>query len=345
VELATRSRIRCDIDFGREGRQATYLRAPLSRNTSGWGTVEIPIVVVKNGEGPTVLFTGGVHGDEYEGLIAVSRLARTLDPARIQGRVIMMPAVNVPAVLNDTRLSPVDDRDLNRCFPGDPRGTFSEMLAHFLDSVILPEVDVSVDVHTAGHSMDAALSTNMHYLPDPELRRRTMAAAAAFGAPYNVVFWGVDEGATLTSCVERRGILSLGTELGGWGRVNIEGVRIGERGLLNILRHFGLIEGTPETDQRDGSAGTRHMMVRDQSCYSFAPAEGVFEPRHMVGATVQEGELAGYLHFVEDIDRPATEVRYGRSGVLWMAAGPGRVRRGDVVAVLMNDYDDVLAAG
>ena len=53
-----------------------------------------------------------------------------------------------------------------------------------------------------------------------------MAAAAAFGAPYNVVFWGVDEGATLTSAVERRGILSLGTELGGWGRVNVEGVRI-----------------------------------------------------------------------------------------------------------------------
>jgi N-alpha-acetyl-L-2,4-diaminobutyrate deacetylase len=292
-----------------------------------------------------VLFTGGVHGDEYEGLISVSQLARTLDPATIQGRVIMMPAVNVPAVLNDTRLSPVDNRDLNRCFPGNPRGTFSEMLAHFVDSVILPHVDISVDVHTAGHSCDSALSTNMHYLSDPEMRRKTMAAAAAFGAPYNVVFWGVDEGATLTSSVERRGILSLGTELGGWGRVNIEGVRIGHRGLSNTLKHFGLIEGKPETGQRDGSPATRHMMVRDQACYAFAPAEGVFEPRHMVGDSVEEGELAGYLHFVEDIDHAPIEVHYGRSGVIWMGAGPGRVKRGDVVAVLMNDYDDVLAAG
>src|SRR5215210_7942748 len=116
----------------------------------------------------------------------------------------MLPAVNVPAVLNDTRLSPVDDRDLNRCFPGSARGTFSEMLAHFIDTIILPLVDTSVDVHTAGHSMDAALSTNMHYLPDPEVRRKTMAVASAFGAPYNVVFWGVDEGATLTTSVERR---------------------------------------------------------------------------------------------------------------------------------------------
>jgi N-alpha-acetyl-L-2,4-diaminobutyrate deacetylase len=345
VEASNKSRIRCDVDFDKAGRQASYLRAPLSRNTSGWGTVEIPIVVVKNGTGPTVLFTGGVHGDEYEGLISVSQLARTLDPATIQGRVIMMPAVNVPAVLNDTRLSPVDNRDLNRCFPGNPRGTFSEMLAHFVDSVILPHVDISVDVHTAGHSCDSALSTNMHYLSDPEMRRKTMAAAAAFGAPYNVVFWGVDEGATLTSSVERRGILSLGTELGGWGRVNIEGVRIGHRGLSNTLKHFGLIEGKPETGQRDGSPATRHMMVRDQACYAFAPAEGVFEPRHMVGDSVEEGELAGYLHFVEDIDHAPIEVHYGRSGVIWMGAGPGRVKRGDVVAVLMNDYDDVLAAG
>lgn len=338
-----KTRIQCGIDFEKAGRQAGYLRAPLSRNTSGWGTIEIPIVCVKNGSGPTVLLTGGVHGDEYEGQIAVSRLAQTLDPATIQGRVIMLPAVNVPAVLNDTRLSPIDHRDMNRCFPGNPRGTFSEMLAHFIDTVLLPLVDVSVDVHTAGHSMESALSTNMHYMQDPEMRRRAMDAAAAFGASYNVVFWGVDEGATLTSAVERRGILSIGTELGGWGRVNIEGVRIGKRGLDNVLKHFGVLEGKPDTGQRDGSSRTRHMMVRDQDCYLFAPIGGVFEPRHLVGEAVERNDVAGYLHFVEDVDREPVEMRYRRTGVVWMASGPGRVQRGDVVAVVMNDYEEASA--
>ena len=145
------SRVRCEIDFDRPGRQAGYLRAPQSRNTAGWGVVEIPIYVLRNGAGPTLLLTGGVHGDEYEGQIAVSRLAQTLRVEELSGRLILMPAVNIPAALNGTRLSPIDGRDLNRCFPGNAAGSFSEMLAHFIDGTILPHVDVSIDLHTAGH--------------------------------------------------------------------------------------------------------------------------------------------------------------------------------------------------
>lgn len=341
---AVTSRVRCDIDFDRAGRQAGYLRAPLSRNTSGWGTIEIPIVVVKNGTGPTVLFTGGIHGDEYEGPIAISKLARTLDPATLQGRVIMLPAFNIPAVMANTRLSPIDDRDINRCFPGNPKGTFSEMIAHFLDGVILPMVDVSVDVHTAGHSMESALSTCMHVVADANVMARTLAIAAAFGAPYNVTFWGVDEGATLTAAVERRGIISVGTEIGGWGRVNIEGVRIAERGLTNVLKQCGLMDGKPDTRQRDGSASTRQMMVKDPRGYVFARQSATYEPCHVAGETVAAGELAGRLHFVEDVDREPVALHYGMSGVLWMAAGPGRVQRGDCVGVVMQDYDARLAA-
>mgnify|MGYP001171026160 CR=1 FL=1 len=339
-----KTRVSNPIDFDRNGRQAGYLRAPLSRNGSPWGVVEIPIISVRNGRGPTILLTGGIHGDEYAGPIAISSLARSLDPAKVQGRVIMIPAYNMPAVLADARLSPVDNRDMNRCFPGNPRGTFSEMLAHFLDGYVLPHADVSVDLHTAGQGMEAALSTNMHYLADPALRQKTMDTAAAFGAPFNTVFWGVDEGATFTSCVERRGIISIGTEIGGWGRVNVEGVRHARRGIDNVLKHWGVIEGKPDTAQRDDTPGTRHMMVRDPANYSFAPANGTFEPANVAGDEVRAGAPAGWLHFVEDIDRDPIEVTYQRDGLLWMAAGPGRVTRGDVVGVVMQDYDAVRAA-
>jgi N-alpha-acetyl-L-2,4-diaminobutyrate deacetylase len=87
------------------------------------------------------------------------------------------------------------------------------------------------------------------------------------------------------------------------------------------------------------------MMVRDQNCYLFSPAAGIFEPHHLAAQDVEEGQSAGFLHFVEDVDRAPIELFYPRSGVVWMASGPGRVQRGDVVAALMNDYDDALAAG
>ncbi len=115
--------------------------------------------------------------------------------------------------------------------------------------------------------------------------------------------------------MERRRILSIGTELGGWGRVNVEGVRIGERGVRNVLKHLGVIEGKPETAQRDGSAGTRHMMVRDATCYAFAPRGGLFEPRQVVGDRVEAGETAGFVHFVEDIDTPPIEVVHRSGGI------------------------------
>jgi predicted deacylase len=337
---AVASRISCPIDFDRNGRQSGYCRAPQSRNTSGWGVVEIPIYMVKNGEGPTVLLTGGVHGDEYEGPVALSWLMQTLDPGKVQGRVIVMPAVNIPAIRANTRLSPIDDLDINRCFPGDPRGSFTRMLAHFLDSQILPHADISIDLHTAGHSGDSAPSTNMHRVPDQAILKKTMAAAAAFGAPFNVVFGGVDEGATFTSCVERRGKISLGTELGGWGRVSVEGVRVGRRGVENILKHAGILEGDPETRQRDGRPSTRHMMVRASEAYSFAPTDALFEPQNVVGDEVRAGDVAGYLHFIEDVDVAPRPIRYEMDGILWMSAGPGRVARGDAVAVVMEDYSD-----
>lgn len=335
---AAKSRIFHQLDFDRPGKQIGYLRVPQSRDGGAWSTIEIPIAIVNGSPGPRVLFTGGVHGDEYEGQIAVSRLAPRLDPQGLRGRVILMPAVDLPAALAGRRMCPIDGRDFNRCLPGDPRGSFCQMLAHFVDTEILSRVDVSVDVHAAGHAMEAALSSNMHHTDDAETLKKTFALAESFAAPFNVVFWGVDEGGTLASAAEHRKVLSIASEIGGYGRVSVEGVRIAERGLLNVLKSLGMVDGKPDTSQRDGSPGTRHMEVRDQDSYLFAPSEGLFEPKHLAGAEVKAGQLAGYLHFIEEWARDPMPVEYRTDGLLWMAPGPGRVRKGDVVGVVMKPF-------
>ncbi len=332
-----KSRIFHDIDFDKPGKQAGYLRVPQSRDGGAWSTVEVPICVISGGKGPAVLFTGGVHGDEYEGQIAISRLARRLDPKSVQGKIIMIPAVDLPAALAGRRMCPIDGRDFNRCMPGDARGSFCQMLAHFIDSAIMPQVEVSVDVHSAGNSMEAALCSIMHWVDDAKIIERTQALAENFAAPYNVVFWGVDETATVAAAAERHGALSISTEIGGYGRVRPDAVRIAERGLDNVLKWMGIVEGTPDISQPDGGR-TRQMMVRDQGSYLFAPSDGLFEPLFFPEQEIRSGELAGYLHFVEEWEREPQPIQFGVDGTIWMAPGSGRVKKGDVMAVIMQDF-------
>ena len=90
------------VDFSAEGVQHGFLRLPYSRDDSAWGSVMIPLTVIKNGDGPTALLTGGNHGDEYEGPIALFDLARSLKAEDVTGRVIIVPAMNYPAFVAGT---------------------------------------------------------------------------------------------------------------------------------------------------------------------------------------------------------------------------------------------------
>ena len=110
------------VDFDRDGVQHGHLRLPYSRDDSAWGSVMIPIAVIRNGKGPTALLTGGNHGDEYEGPLALFDLARTLDANDVSGAVIIVPAMNYPAFRAGTRTSPIDKGNLNRSFPGNRTG-------------------------------------------------------------------------------------------------------------------------------------------------------------------------------------------------------------------------------
>src|SRR3954469_6583288 len=336
--MSGNSRIFYELDFDKPGKQLGYLRVPQSRDGGAWSTIEIPIAVINGSKGPAVLFTGGVHGDEYEGQIAGSRLARRLDPHSVRGKVILLPAVDLPAALAGRRMCPIDGRDFNRCMPGDARGSFCQMLAHFIDSVIMPKVEVSVDVHAAGNAMEAALSTTMHWVDDVKTMARTRALAEQFAAPYNVVFWGVDEGGTVAAAAERHGALSISSELGGYGRVSVEGVRVAERGLDNVLKWMNMMDGKPYLSQ-PGGMPTRRMQRRAQKSCLSAPRGALLEPLYLSGQPVRAGERAGYLHFIEEGAREPLSMEFRIDGHVWMAPGSGRVRKGDVVAVIMQEYD------
>lgn len=119
------------VDYEATGVQHGHLRLPYSRDDSAWGSIMIPITVVRNNEGPTALLTGGNHGDEYEGPIALFELARSLRAEEVSGRIIIVPAMNYPAFRAGRRTSPLDGGNLNRSFPGRPDGTVTEKIADY----------------------------------------------------------------------------------------------------------------------------------------------------------------------------------------------------------------------
>ncbi len=103
--LGAPSPMRTDLDFDRDGKQIGELQLPHSPHEDAWGVIPLPVAVLRNGAGPTALLVGGVHGDEYEGPIVLSELVRRLDPKQIRGRLIVLPALNAPAVKAGLRTS------------------------------------------------------------------------------------------------------------------------------------------------------------------------------------------------------------------------------------------------
>ena len=160
------------IDLAADGVQHGFLRLPYSRDDSAWGSVMIPLAVIRNGSGPTALFAGANHGDEYEGPLALQELALELDPSNVRGRVIIVPFMNYPAFRAGSRTSPIDRGNLNRTFPGRPDGTVTEKIADYFTRTLLPQSDLVLDFHSGGRTLDFVPFASIHHLPDAALQAR-----------------------------------------------------------------------------------------------------------------------------------------------------------------------------
>jgi len=332
------SKVRTKIDFDADGKQHGYLSVPHSRDDSAWGSVQVPITQVKNGNGPTILFTGGNHGDEYEGPISLMKLARALDPDEVRGRVIIVPALNAPAVHAGTRLSPIDGLNMNRAFPGRRDGTVTSMIAHYLTTTLIPLADVVVDLHSGGKTMELVPCAVIHQLPDAAMMARCLPALEVFGAPLGLVLLELDAEGMLDSTVEEMGKVFISSELGGGGSVTTETVAIADTAVHNLLCHFGLLDGAPVMRQDRGLAPTRLMHTPDSDCYVASDEKGIYEVLVDLGKEVRGGDPVGQIHYIEKPAREPTVYYAERDGMVICRHYPGLVQPGDTLAVIATDY-------
>ena len=316
------------VDFGRDGVQHGFLRLPFSRDDSAWGSVMVPVAVVKNGSGPTALLTGGNHGDEYEGPLALYELARTLEADMVAGTVIIVPAMNYPAFCAGTRTSPIDRGNMNRSFPGRPDGTVTEKIADYFQRELLPRADLVLDFHSGGRTLDFLPWCAAHVLADKRLEEKAFAAVEAFAAPWSVKMLEIDAAGMYDTAAEAMGKVFVTTELGGGGTARAETVRIARRGVLNVLRHAGIVAGAVERRP------TRWLDMPSGDCFLFAEESGMVETMADLGEPVEKGAVLARIHGTGRTGLPPQDIRARMSGLLAARHFPGLVKAGDCVAVL-----------
>ncbi|WP_321897778.1 N(2)-acetyl-L-2,4-diaminobutanoate deacetylase DoeB [Paraburkholderia heleia] len=323
------------VDYDANGVQHGFLRLPYSRDDSAWGAIMIPLTVVKHGEGPTVLLTGGNHGDEYEGPIALAKLAGSLQAADVNGRVIIVPYMNYPAFRAGTRTSPVDAGNLNRSFPGRPDGGVTEKIADYFQRELLARADYVLDIHAGGRTLDFVPFAAIHVLPDGDQQARCERAMRAFGAPYSMRMLELDSVGLFDSAVEEAGKVFVSTELGGGGTSTARSVAIADRGVRGFLAHAGVIE-RKAGERGIGPRTTTLLDMPDCTCYTTSEHRGMLEMCRDLGDTVEAGEVLARVHDIDRTGARAVEYRAQRGGLLAARHFPGLVQAGDTVAVVAD---------
>ncbi|MCF8481315.1 MAG: N(2)-acetyl-L-2,4-diaminobutanoate deacetylase DoeB [Rhodospirillum sp.] len=320
--------IRATISLNAEGKHHGFLSLPHSRDDSAWGAVMIPITVIKNGEGPTALFTGANHGDEYEGPVALQDLALTLEPSEISGRVIIVPAFNYPAFRAGTRTSPIDKINLNRAFPGRPDGTVTLKIADYFTRTLVPQANLVLDIHSGGKTLDFLPFAAVHVLENPTQQAACLAAMEAFNAPYSMMMRELDSAGMYDDTVEALGKVFVTTELGGGGTATARTITIAKRGARNLLIHAGILSGTLERE------ASQMLDMPDDACFIQSEGDGLFEPLVDLGTAVRAGEEIARVWSLDRTGLPPRVYRARRDGLFAARHFPGLVQTGDCLAVV-----------
>ncbi len=325
--------ISATIDFERDGVQHGFLQIPYSRNDSAWGSVMLPITQAKNGDGPSAILTGANHGDEYEGPIALHDFANRVDADDIRGRVIIVPMFNYPAFLAGTRVSPIDQLNMNRIFPGRAPGTVSELIADYFSRELLPMCDYVLDIHSGGKTLEFLPFAAYHELSDRAQQAACEAATLAFAAPWYLSLIEIDAAGMYDTQAEAMGKVFVSTELGGGGTSTRETAGIGKRGVHNFLVHAGILDAEPQIPE----TAPVKLDMQQPGAYVFSEHNGLLEPCVDLGDQVQSGDLIARVYSTERTGTAAVEYRATSDGVVMGRHFPSLIKIGDFLNVIARE--------
>ncbi len=272
--------------------------------------------------GPTLGLSALVHGDEPLPNEVVRRVLSSVEPARLRGSILAIPVANPLAFQSLSRNTPIDMLDINRLFPGDPGGWLSEQMAHVLSTQFIPRVDVHVDLHSGGTfptvdyvylfegSRDLSVAFGSHLLFSP-------------AQPYQ---------GTFAEPARARGIPFFTAELGGGSLLDARYIDKGVRGVTNVLKQLGMLDGPVERPAVQ-TIVTEMAVIRPRVGGVLYPEVGL----DCLGQEVPGGTLLGRVvspytfETLEEIHQP-----FERGYMILLRGAITRVNPGDYAYMVGN---------
>jgi uncharacterized protein len=272
--------------------------------------------------GPTLGLSAVVHGDEPLTNEVVRRILTEVDARQLRGTILAIPVVNALAFESLTRHTPIDQLDLNRNFPGSETGWLSEQIAHVLATRFVSQIDVHLDLHTGG----IYPTVDYVYLFD-QSRELSLAFGSRFLFAPSQPYQG-----TFAVPARAKGIPFFTAELGGGSFLDAQYVEHGVRGVLNVMRQLGMLEGEVVRPPEQ-TIVTDMAVIRPRVGGMLHPAVGL----DMLGKEVSGGTVLGRVispytfETLEEIRNP-----FDRGVMILLRGAMMRVNPGDYGYMVAN---------
>lgn len=244
-------------------------------------SLSMPVqVICGRRAGPVLLVSAAVHGDELNGVEVIRRLLARKNLRSIRGTLIAVPIVNVHGFLDQSRYLP-DRRDLNRSFPGSPKGSIASRMAHIFMKELVSKANIGIDLHTG-----AINRSNLPQIRGNLDDQATLELAKAFGTPV-IVNSNIRDG-SLRACANDLGMPMLIYEAGEALRFDEVSIRGGLRGVLNVMRHIGMLPPLKR-------APVFAPLTARSTSWLRAPASGIVSGKVRLGSKVSAGQAVAVV--------------------------------------------------
>ena len=277
---------------------------------------QLPIRVIRSKKnGPVVFVSAAIHGDELNGIEIIRRLRKLNILKKLKGTLILVPVVNVYGMMNLSRYLP-DRRDLNRSFPGSQKGSLAGRVAKIFFDEIVSKCDLGIDLHTA----------SIHKSNLPQVRTNidneyTFRLAKAFEAP--VVLHSELRDGSLRAVSQEKGVPILLYEAGEALRFDEQSIRIGVKGVVNVLRANDML---PQVTSKKSK---KTPIVTKESKWIRSVESGMLRTIKALGDTVLKNDVIAFID--EPLGEKSFEILSPFDGIIIGKSEIPLIQEGDAV--------------